>query len=112
MPLAGQTIYRGEIKRTWVCRTDGVSRLRNGLRDTPDGKFRLSILAEDNETRPELKSIVPVLEHAPKPRRVNRRAWHALGHRGRLSFAARNGYDKSHANTANRHATQLHVRAV
>jgi hypothetical protein len=32
-------------------------------RDTTEGKFRLSILAEDSETRLKLKSIVPVLEH-------------------------------------------------
>lgn len=33
-------------------------------RDTPDGKFNLSIVAEDSETRLKLKSILPVLEHA------------------------------------------------
>jgi hypothetical protein len=37
-------------------------------RETPDGTFRLSIMAQDNETRLKLKSIVPVLEHAEPAR--------------------------------------------
>jgi len=37
-------------------------------RDTPDGKFRLSTMVDDSETRLKLKSIVPVLEHAEHPR--------------------------------------------
>jgi len=37
-------------------------------RDTPDGKFRLSTMVDDSETRLKLKSIVPVLEHAEHAR--------------------------------------------
>jgi len=36
-------------------------------RDTPTGKFQLSIMDVDSQTRVKLKSIVPVLEQAPKP---------------------------------------------
>jgi hypothetical protein len=55
MPFGGLAVYRSEMfqgKDNWT-------------RDTAKGQFRLSILAEDNETRLKLKSIIPVLEHAP-----------------------------------------------
>lgn len=68
VPFGGQTVYRTELYSNG---SDGFFRkdirLAYWSRDTSDGKFRLSILAEDNETRMKLKSIVPVLEHAPKP---------------------------------------------
>jgi hypothetical protein len=65
MPLGCQTIYQslmtgpgfGTLHRTDIP-------IAQWTRDTPDGKFRLSILTEDNETRLKLKSIIPVLEHA------------------------------------------------
>jgi hypothetical protein len=63
--FGGQTIYRSEMKRIGLslpCRDD--SPIAKWTRDTPDGKFRLSVRVEDSETRLKLKSIVPVLEHA------------------------------------------------
>lgn len=65
VPLGGQTVYRDEMTEI----TPGVfrredTRLATWSRDTADGPFRLSIMAEDRETRLKLKSIVPVLEHA------------------------------------------------
>jgi len=69
MPFGGQTVYRREKKNTYP----GVSHplredtpLAKWSRDTPDGKFRLSIVADDRETGLKLKSITPVLEHASK----------------------------------------------
>jgi hypothetical protein len=49
-----------------VLRRDGFP-IATSSRDTADGRFRLSIMADDRETRLKLKSITPVLEHAPKP---------------------------------------------
>jgi hypothetical protein len=67
MAFGGQTVYRSKMLFTPQgpsCREDIP--IAEWTRDTPDGKFRLSILAEDSETRLKLKSIVPVLEkHAP-----------------------------------------------
>jgi hypothetical protein len=69
MPFGSQSFYHGRMKDTL---TTGV-RQREDVpigklsRDTSDGKFRLSVMAEDNETRLKLKSIMPVLETAPKP---------------------------------------------
>jgi hypothetical protein len=66
MPFGGQTVYRLVVKEaddSSVFRREDIP-IAKWTRDTPDGKFRLSILAEDNETRLKLKSIVPVLERA------------------------------------------------
>jgi hypothetical protein len=64
MPFGGQTVYRSQIIRSF----DEPHRLDTPIakwtRDSPNGKFRLSIMADDSETRLKLKSIVPVLEHA------------------------------------------------
>jgi hypothetical protein len=66
MPFGGQTVYRSQLIQNGVIvephRMD--TPIAKWTRDTPDGKFRLSILAEDSETRLKLKSIVPVLERA------------------------------------------------
>jgi hypothetical protein len=62
MPLAGQTIYRGEMKTHLGVPYRQDAPIAKWTRDTPNGKGRLSIMAEDNETRLKLKSIVPVLE--------------------------------------------------
>jgi len=70
MHFGSQTVYRAQMKDTL---TAGVRQredvpLGKWSRDTSDGKFRLSLEGEDNETRLKLKSIVPVLEraeHAP-----------------------------------------------
>ncbi len=63
MPFGGQTMYRTEMTRIvlGVRRREDVP-IAKWSRDSPDGNFRLSILAEENETRLKLKSIVPVLE--------------------------------------------------
>jgi hypothetical protein len=64
MPFAGQTLYRpGTHQIPAEFRREHIP-IAKWTRDTPDGKFRLSIMAEDSETRLKLKSIVPVLEHA------------------------------------------------
>jgi hypothetical protein len=66
VPFGGQTVYRSEIIQLRIF--DEARRMDTPLakwtRDTPNGKFRLLIMAEDSETRVKLKSIVPVLEHA------------------------------------------------
>jgi hypothetical protein len=66
MPYRGLTFYRSQMKEI-----PGVKMTRREdtpiakwTRDSADGKFRLSIMVEDNETRLKLKSIVPVLERA------------------------------------------------
>ena len=68
VPFGGQTVYRTEMS------SDGKNgsyrediRLAYWSRDTADGKCQLWILADDRETQMKLKSIVPVLECAPKP---------------------------------------------
>ncbi len=67
MPRGGQTFYRSEMKKI-VPGMDDLRRddtpLAKWTRDTPDGQFHLSIIAEDSETRVKLKSIIPALEHA------------------------------------------------
>lgn len=67
MAFGSYAVYRSEVM------ADGAGGfLRQYIpiamwsRDTPDGKFRFSIMAEDGETRLKLKSIVPVLEHATR----------------------------------------------
>jgi hypothetical protein len=64
VPFGGQILYRGRTIEVEA----GLRRIDTPLakwsRDTPDGQFRLSIMAEDSETRLKLKSIVPVLEKA------------------------------------------------
>jgi hypothetical protein len=70
MPLGGQTVYRSEMTEKPDGR--GLPRrvdtpIAKWNRDTPNGKFGLSILSEDHETQLKLKSIIPVLEHASKP---------------------------------------------
>lgn len=69
VPFGGQTVYSTEM---WSNGNDGSYRedirLASWSRDTTAGKFQLSILAEDRETRLKLKSIVPVLEHAEHAR--------------------------------------------
>ena len=65
MAFGGQTVYRSAMLFTPQgpsCREDIP--IAKWSRDAPDGRFRLTIMAEDNETRLKLKSIVPVLEHA------------------------------------------------
>jgi hypothetical protein len=64
MPFGGQTLYRGRMMEVGGGRRRTDMPLAKWTRDAPDGKFRLSIMAEDSETRLKLKSIVPVLEHA------------------------------------------------
>jgi hypothetical protein len=68
VPFGGQTIYRSEMKQISprVHRREDIP-IAKWTRDTPDGKFRLSIMEGDRETRLKLKSIVPVLEHTSKP---------------------------------------------
>jgi hypothetical protein len=69
MPFGGQTFYRSQMTEKapgLVVRDD--TPIATLARDTPDGKFRLLILAEDSETRTKLKSIVPVLERAEHAR--------------------------------------------
>jgi hypothetical protein len=68
VPFGGQTIYRSEMKQisSRVHRREDIP-IAKWTRDTPDGKFRLTITEGDRETRLKLKSIVPVLEHPPKP---------------------------------------------
>jgi hypothetical protein len=68
MPRGSQTLYRGEMKEI----VSGIRRREDApiakwTPDTPDGQFHLSIMAGDSETRVQLKSIVPVLEHASTP---------------------------------------------
>jgi hypothetical protein len=68
IPFGGQTIYRTEMAdngKNGFYRED--VRVAYWSRDTSDGKFELWLLADDSETRMKVKSIVPVLEHAPKP---------------------------------------------
>jgi hypothetical protein len=65
IPFGSQTIYLGVMTAPGFSGLDGaVVPIAKWTRDTPGGKFRLSIIAEDNETRVKLKSIIPVLEHA------------------------------------------------
>jgi hypothetical protein len=69
MPLGEQTIYRSRMTGNGfgvLHRADFP--IAKWSRDTPDGKFRLTIKAEDNETRLKLKSIIPVLERAEHKR--------------------------------------------
>jgi hypothetical protein len=68
VPFGGQTIYRYEMKEISSrvhCRLDIP--IAKWTRDASDGKFRLSIMEGDRETRLKLKSIVFVLEHARNP---------------------------------------------
>jgi hypothetical protein len=72
MAFGGQTIYRSEMMAPmgpvpFRLQTRVDIPIAKWSRDTPDGKFQLSIMAEDSETRMKLKSIVPVLEHASQP---------------------------------------------
>jgi hypothetical protein len=65
MAFGGQTVYRSVMLFTPQgpsCREDIP--IAKWTRDTADGKFHLSILEGDRETRLKLKSIVPVLERA------------------------------------------------
>jgi hypothetical protein len=68
MPFGGQTIYRSQMRNF-----SGMEPYREDIpiatwaRNALEDKFQLSIIAKDSETRLKLKSIVPVLEHAPKP---------------------------------------------
>jgi hypothetical protein len=64
MPFGGHTLYRPGFT-PGHCQDIPIAKWS---RDTPNGKFQLSILAEDSETRLKLKSIVPVLEHAEHAR--------------------------------------------
>jgi hypothetical protein len=66
MPFGGQTFFRGEMKKT---APEGTSLredtpIATWTRDSPTGRFRLSIMDVDSETRMKLKSIIPLLEHA------------------------------------------------
>jgi hypothetical protein len=69
LPSGGQVLYRSEMK---VIAHQALRRedtpIAKWTRDAPDGKFRLSIMSDDNETRLKLKSILPVLEHAEQGR--------------------------------------------
>jgi hypothetical protein len=65
MPFGSQTLYRSQMTEKapgFVVRDD--TPIATLARDNADGHFRLSILAEDSETRTKLKSIKPVLERA------------------------------------------------
>jgi hypothetical protein len=63
-PFGGQTVYRSHIMHQGFGEPHRVDTpIAKWTRDTTEGKFRLSILAEDSETRLKLKSIVPVREH-------------------------------------------------
>ncbi len=67
MPFGGQTIYRiGTTERPPGDRRREDVPIAEWSRDASDGKLRLSILAEERETRLKLKSIVPVLENDSK----------------------------------------------
>ncbi len=67
MPVGGQTIYRSEMHTYFNSLVRRDIPIAKWACDTSDGKVRLSITADDNETRLKLKSIVPVLEHASTP---------------------------------------------
>ena len=65
VPFGGQTVYRSQIIRNGSDEWHRIDTpIAKWTRDTPAGKFHLSILTEANETRLKLKSIVPVLERA------------------------------------------------
>jgi hypothetical protein len=66
MPFGGQTLFRSQMRAVPGARTllRVDTEIARWTRDTPDGPFHLSIIAEDTETRLKLKSIVPVLERA------------------------------------------------
>jgi hypothetical protein len=67
MPFGGQTVYHSQMEAgngpPLPRRAD--TPIAKWTRDTPNAKFRLSIMTEDHETRLKLKSIIPVLEQAP-----------------------------------------------
>jgi hypothetical protein len=67
MPFGGLTVYRSEMfdGDDGLCREDIP--IAKWTRDTPSGKFQLSIMDVDSNTRVKLKSIIPVLEQAPQP---------------------------------------------
>jgi len=66
MPFGGQTLYRpGRRRLPDNCRPEHIP-VAIWSRGTPDGKFQLSIMDENRESRLKLKSIVPVLENASK----------------------------------------------
>jgi len=67
VPYGGQTLYGGrmmEVEAGVRRRTDIP--LATWSRDTPNGRFGLSVMDVDPQTRVKLKSIVPMLEHASK----------------------------------------------
>ncbi len=69
MPFGGQTVYRSHMEgvdRSGLPRRVDTP-IAKWTRDTADGQFRLSIMVDDRETRLKLKSIIGVLERAPKP---------------------------------------------
>jgi hypothetical protein len=74
MSFGGQTVYRCHMEAHIPADRRPATLLRVDMpiaewtRESADGKFRLSIMVEDNETRLKLKSIVPVLEHAEHAR--------------------------------------------
>ncbi len=67
MPVGGQTVYRGDLHTYFNVFVRDDIPIAQWSRDTADGQFRLSLMAEDHETRLKLKSIVPVIENRPKP---------------------------------------------
>jgi hypothetical protein len=67
MPVGGQTLYRGELHTYFNVFVRDDIPIAQWSRDTPDAEFRLSMMAEDHETRLKLKSIVRVLEGSPRP---------------------------------------------
>jgi hypothetical protein len=70
MPPGAQTFYRGDMRKTTF--PDALLRedtpIAKWSRDSPADNGRLSIMANDSETRLKLKSIVPVLERAEHAR--------------------------------------------
>ena len=70
MPFGGQTVYRSEMKdmNTGVVFRRQDMPIAKWSRDAAGDEFRLSILDVDRETRPKLKSIIPVLERAEHAR--------------------------------------------
>jgi hypothetical protein len=64
VPFGGQTIYRSQMNGFGIERRADIP-IAKWTRDTPDGQFRFTMRDEDRLTRLKLKSIRPVLEHAP-----------------------------------------------
>jgi hypothetical protein len=69
LPFSNQMVCRGAMVKTPI----GIVRrsdtpIASWYRKSPDGKFRFSIMAEDQETRTKLKSVLPVFERAEHAR--------------------------------------------